>query len=175
EVEGNPPPDSSKTYGGVLCNETYIFRKVIFYQTKDLKGRSFAVVDGSGSPLTLALIYFNKQYGTFENSLKYRNGLVIETFQIDFLPVDNPLFYPVEFLLNLVRKPGSFVYAPAAIVYGWFDRLPLLNEYYAAYGSYINPKTGKAYECATYIVAPRSVHVISRIQVRVAFFTLWHV
>lgn len=84
--------------------------------------------------------------------------------------MDNPLFYPVQLLLNLIREPGAQATLPAFLVYAWFDRLPLLFGYYAYYDSYIDLVTGKQYPCAINILADRTVYVLSELQVYVASF-----
>lgn len=152
------------------------------------------------TPLTLIQYYVKKEYGTFENALKYRDGLVIQIFPFIFVstyteyflvycvqsytidndlflplqsPKDNPLFYPVELAISLIRKPGSYVYLPSAIAYLWFDRLPFLSKYYAFYGSYIDQETGKQYESAIIIVAARPIPVISKRQVSILHIALF--
>lgn len=37
------------------------------------------------SPLTLSVIYYKEAYGTFNKSLNYRDGVVMQTFQFDFV------------------------------------------------------------------------------------------
>ena len=87
-------------------------------------------------------------------------------------PIDKPLFYPVELLANLLRKPGSKLIIPTFLVLAAFDKLPFISGYYAFYGSFINLKTGKQYSCAIEILADIAVFPMSKRQVCIPLINL---
>ncbi|XP_065223828.1 uncharacterized protein LOC135847993 [Planococcus citri] len=138
EVIGNPEvPNTGAAYGGVLCNETFLFYRVRFYVNPDPKGRSFHTVDGKGTPITASLIYFNKKYGTYEEAREHRGGLVVADFPFGFTKYPNPLFFLVRLVLKyIVRKAGTQIPIPGLLIYAFFDRLPFLFSYNAMLGSY---------------------------------------
>ncbi|XP_065223830.1 uncharacterized protein LOC135847994 [Planococcus citri] len=164
-----------QTHGGVLCDKTYIFYKVVFYTSDHPEISSYTQIDGKGSPLTLGLIYFNQAYGSFNESLNHSDGLVIQYFQIGFAPTRSPLFFPFKSLFPLLRKPNSHITLPAIVVYASFNKLSVLYGYYAYYGSYIDLSTGKQYPCAIAILADRTVYTISESQFEESFLSLKNV
>ncbi|XP_065223844.1 uncharacterized protein LOC135848007 [Planococcus citri] len=134
-------------YGGVLCGNEYKFHKLRAYVSQDPNGRSFNQIDGKGSPLSIALHYYKAEYGSFEEGLKHPgDGVLLVNYMITHGPVYNIFFILPQIALLLFRIPGFGIYfAPAILLYAWFNIIFIINEYYAFYGSYLDLETGIEY------------------------------
>ncbi|KAL6956952.1 carbonic anhydrase, partial [Sarracenia purpurea var. burkii] len=148
EAYGNPEVISGGiVYGGVLCGELFRFHKLRTWVSQDPDGRSYNQINGKGSPLTIAIQYYNAKYGSFKEGLRHADGVVVINYMITYGPVYNLLFLLPDIALHLLfRYPSPGLYfGPEIFLYAWFNIIFLIDEYYAFRGSYLELETGKEY------------------------------
>lgn len=84
---------------------------------------------------------------------------------------DNPIFYPIEFIIKMLRKPGSYFYVPAIFSFAWYGmKLPFDFTYYSFYGSHIDLATGNQDQSAIILLPDRPVAALSESQVNILHF-----
>ncbi|XP_065225947.1 carbonic anhydrase 3-like [Planococcus citri] len=147
------PDDHSFITGGILGPRIYKLVKLRFFVNQDPNSRSGNLVGGVGGPLEPTVIYRNSKYATFEEALKYPDGVV----QLSFCVVTG-LSFKSKFsffqkTLGKIKEPGSSAPLFGTYTYMWFDHITEFKEYYAYRGSYIDMDTKKQYYGITQLIA----------------------
>ncbi|XP_065223917.1 carbonic anhydrase 2-like [Planococcus citri] len=154
------PFTTSGVTGGVLGDDIYLFEEIKYLWTDDMEGTAATTVDGIGYPLENIAIFFNKKYGSFENALNHRDGLVEVDFRIGICSIPNLLFENYAPILKQVQKAGSIAYTTLGTAIEWFAAISLIlpiDSYYSYPGSYFNKTQNKRYYSATVIIFPHAL------------------
>ncbi|XP_065223792.1 uncharacterized protein LOC135847974 [Planococcus citri] len=150
------PFTSTFAFGGVLYHNVYIYHGQKYFFSNKTGGIAGTTVDGTGgTELEASVVYSHVKYGSFENALKYRDGIFEIRSRIRVGKCrKNRAFQRFAKYLKKIRKPGSSVKMSIVPTYSFYKRFPENVQYYAFPGSYINQTLGKQFYSSTTIVKP---------------------
>ncbi|XP_065222288.1 carbonic anhydrase 2-like [Planococcus citri] len=174
EVVNTEKNSGTTVTGGPLQNDIYEFHLTRFYWSSNTSGPVATLVDGAdGVPIEAVHYWFNRKYGSFENSKNYRDGMVAFSFPVKVGPVPSLTFLPFSRKLKQVRESNSSVSAYLFEHFVWFDGYLLPNTPYFSYpSSYTDYKTSKKYYCTTAVIFRPKPNFISITQFCEYFLTL---
>ncbi|XP_034940627.1 carbonic anhydrase 1-like isoform X2 [Chelonus insularis] len=95
--------------GGILGDNEYVVDSMNFHWNRYRpEGAEHCFTDNC--PMEMQLIHYNRNYGSFNNSLNFTDGLVIYSAAIDYSFPKAPRSAPLSYIfknVELVRTPGS--------------------------------------------------------------------
>ncbi|XP_036145572.1 carbonic anhydrase 3 isoform X2 [Monomorium pharaonis] len=151
----------STVYGGPLKDE-YEFHDAHFHWGENDSRGAEHTIDGTWFTMECHLVHWNKRYLTFEECLKYQDGLCVLAYLFlvhsGSCKCSNVKFEGISKNLKYIQNTGSEIQIPANSL-SWMQTATDSTNYYTYHGSYnVDPHP----ECVTWIVFPVIIPIQSR-------------
>ncbi|XP_065202878.1 carbonic anhydrase 2-like [Planococcus citri] len=171
-IEGIADPGGNAVLtGGPFFHKKYQYYKIRYYWSGNSSGPAATTVNGkNGTPIEALAIYYNEEYGSFENALNHRDGLAMLSARIRVTSKPNQEFTPFSKTLEKIVKPGSSAEMKKKYTFNWFDKFhPNDTSYFAYPSSYTDQLSGKKYYCSTVCILRPIIASISEKQFHESF------